>query len=105
MPPKVRYALGLAVALAALAGAGFVAMMSLLWASLRCDDHCSTIGGWRYSTDAWQWDALGWLGPAGFVFALAVVVCSAFRRYATAAVALAAAAVCDAAAIWILAAL
>jgi hypothetical protein len=72
--------LSLLLALVAWLCAGFATLAALFWGlGLKCDDHCSSIGGWRHDPDAWQWDAMAALGVLVFV-AGGVVFLSVWRR-------------------------
>jgi uncharacterized membrane protein HdeD (DUF308 family) len=47
---------------------GWALLVGLFWGlGLKCDDSCSSIGGWRHDPDAWQWNALAALGALAFV--------------------------------------
>lgn len=72
--------LSLLLALVAWFCAGFAMLAALLWGlELKCDDSCSSIGGWRHDPDAWQWNAIAGLGVLVFV-AAGVVFLSVWRR-------------------------
>jgi hypothetical protein len=76
----VTRVLALLLALAAWFCAGFTTLAALFWGlTLKCDDHCSSIGGWRHDPDAWQWNAMAALGVLAFV-AGGVVFVSVWRR-------------------------
>jgi hypothetical protein len=62
--------------------AGFlIGSVEVMGAGLRCDDWCnSENSSWRYSPDAWQWTAMGWLGAACGVSSLAFAISLRTRR-------------------------
>jgi uncharacterized BrkB/YihY/UPF0761 family membrane protein len=69
----------LAIGIAAISG--FVALLGLVWGfALKCDDSCGTPPPWRDDPNAWQWNALGWVGIAGFVCAFLFFVAVVLRR-------------------------
>jgi hypothetical protein len=77
----VARVLALLLALAAWFSAGFAMLAALFWGlELRCDDHCSSIGGWRHDPDASQWDAMAALGVLVFVAGGVVFVSVWLRR-------------------------
>jgi hypothetical protein len=58
----------LLLALVAWFCSGWALLVGLLWGlGLKCDDSCSSIGGWRHNPDAWHWNALAALGVLAFV--------------------------------------
>ena len=68
-----------------LAGTCFWWLLMGIGAALRCDDNCLApeyVDSWRETTDAWQWEAIEWLGAAGALVALAAVVAGWFWRKA-----------------------
>jgi hypothetical protein len=69
----------LATGVAGISGLG--ALLGMLWGfGLKCDDSCGTPPPWRENPSAWQWDALGIVGIAGFVCALGLLAAVALRR-------------------------
>ncbi len=73
MTGATRRRIGALVVAIPLAVAGsIVGFAGWLFAGLRCDDACSTVGSsWRSDVDAWQWSAQGWLALAIFLACLA----------------------------------
>ena len=60
---------------------GFAMLAALFWGlDLKCDDSCSSIGGWRHDPDAWQWNALAALGVTAFIAGAVLVVSVWLRR-------------------------
>jgi hypothetical protein len=57
-----------------LAAAVVWAALMGLSAILKCDDACSANGDWTDHVDAWQYDAILWLGLAGLALALVVLL-------------------------------
>jgi hypothetical protein len=73
----------LATALAVLVPAAFNTLIQLFASGMQCDDSCEAFSPadaagrgvpWRDTAGAWQWSAIGWLGFASFVCALACAV-------------------------------
>jgi hypothetical protein len=65
-----------------LGGSAWLGFAGVAAAVFRCDESCFNTGGngdWRHDSDAWQWDAAGWLGGASLVLA-ALVAASAGPR-------------------------
>jgi hypothetical protein len=67
------------LAAAIVAASAIAALLGSVAASLKCDDSCSTLPGWREDPDAWQWEALGTLSIGGFFCALLFLVAVAAR--------------------------
>jgi hypothetical protein len=65
--------------LAITAGAAYHALLWLFVAAFQCDESCDG-GSWQTTPGAWQWTAMGVLGFASFVLALAFAVAFAVRR-------------------------
>jgi hypothetical protein len=70
----------LGTALAVLVPAALNTLVCLLASGTQCDDSCEAFSPadaahrgvpWRETAGAWQWSAIGWLGFASFVCALA----------------------------------
>jgi len=79
----------LVLALAIAAVSGFAALVGTLWGfGLKCDDSCSSLPPWRNDPDAWQWNALGWIGLGAFACSLIFLVAVAAGRRTIASVAL-----------------
>ena len=88
--------------LAVTAGAAYHALFWLFVAALPCDESCDG-GSWQGTPGAWQWTAMGVLGFASFVLALAFAIAFAVRsspRWLT--IGLAAAAAAAAIAPWVI---
>jgi hypothetical protein len=63
------------VAVGVVAVSVFASLVGMLWGfGLKCDDTCSTPPPWRNDAGAWQWNALGAVGPVALGFALALLV-------------------------------
>jgi hypothetical protein len=60
-------------ALAAIAVSGIHAFFWVFVSAWQCDESCDG-GSWHATAGAWQWSALGWLGGASFLFALAFAI-------------------------------
>ena len=70
----------LVLALVAWFCSGWALLAALFWGlDLKCDDSCSSGGGWRHDPDAWQWDAMAALGVFAFLAGGALFV-SVWRR-------------------------
>jgi hypothetical protein len=67
------------VGLAITAGAAIHALLWLIIAGFSCDESCDG-GSWQGTPDAWQWTAMGALGFASFVLALAFAIAFAVRK-------------------------
>jgi hypothetical protein len=95
-----RILLGVATTAVAAAHAG----LWLLVAGFQCDESCEeTSASWHSTPGAWQWTAMGALGFASFVLALAFAISLAVRsspRWLT--IGLAAAAAATAIAPWVI---
>jgi hypothetical protein len=62
------------------AASGFGALIGVFWGfGLKCDDSCSSAPLWRDDPDAWQWQAFGTVGIAGFASALVFLAAVALR--------------------------
>jgi hypothetical protein len=70
-----RILLGLAVT----AAAGIHAFFWLLVAGFQCDESCEGTS-WHSTPGAWQWSAMGALGFASFVLAVAFAIALSVRR-------------------------
>jgi hypothetical protein len=92
-----RVLLGLAVT----AAAGLHTLLWLFIAAFQCDESCDG-GSWHGTPGAWQWSALGLLGIASLVLAVAFAVAFAARRSTRLWGTLLAAAVAAAIAPWLL---
>src|SRR6266536_5912514 len=92
-----RILAGIAVTIAA----GVHAFIWLIVAGFECDESCGGTS-WHGTPGAWQWAALGLLGFASFVLAIAFAVALATRRRAYVSGGLFAAALTTAIAPWIL---
>jgi hypothetical protein len=63
----MRRAIAITLALPPLLYSGAALLWGLLNAAMQCDEICDPESAdWRYTRDAWQWDALGALGAATF---------------------------------------
>jgi hypothetical protein len=70
----------LGTALAVLFPAALNTLLDLYASGMQCDDSCEAFSpadaarrgvSWHETAGAWQWSAIGWLGVASFVCALA----------------------------------
>jgi hypothetical protein len=88
-----RQKAAVALSLPVLGGGGIALLAGLVWGGLRCDDACgATDSDWHRTPDAWQWQALPWLGGLVLAMAILFVVFVARARRISACVALAVAA-------------
>jgi hypothetical protein len=60
---------------------GWALLVGLVWGlGLKCDDSCSSVGGWRHDPDAWQWNGLAALGVLAFLAGGALVLFVWWRK-------------------------
>jgi hypothetical protein len=91
------------VSLAVTAAGGLHALLWLFIAGFQCDESCDG-GSWHGTPGAWQWTALGVLGFASFLLALAFAIAFAVRGPRKLTIGLALASAATALAPWVLAA-
>jgi uncharacterized membrane protein HdeD (DUF308 family) len=71
----------LVLAFAAWLATGLPLLAGLLWGlTLKCDDSCSSIGGWRHDPDAWQWNGIAALGVVVFLSGAALFLFVWWRK-------------------------
>jgi hypothetical protein len=88
--------------LCVIAVSGIHAFFWVFISGWQCDESCDG-GSWHATAGAWQWSALGWLGAASFLFALAFAIALVAQAGSQRVrIGLATATICAAIAPWIL---